>query len=137
MRLPAPTIVIALMALIIAALSWALVYYSRDELRLVAQAPEDEIPVQSSVSSAEGFSQVRISAESQTASGISLRALQPARTEAAAEVYGVVVNVQPLIDLRARYVATVSDARALRAAATSSAAEYQRLRHPDKLKSLL
>jgi len=128
MRLPAPTIVIALMALIIAALSWALVYYSRDELRLVAQAPEDEIPVQSSVSSAEGFSQVRISAESQTASGISLRALQPARTEAAAEVYGVVVNVQPLIDLRARYVATVSDARALRAAATSSAAEYQRLK---------
>ena len=47
------------MALIIAALSWALVYYSRDELRLVAQAPEDEIPVQSSVSSEEGFSQVR------------------------------------------------------------------------------
>ena len=47
------------MAVVIAALGWALVYFARDELHLNAKAPEDEIPVQSAVSSEEGFSQVQ------------------------------------------------------------------------------
>ncbi len=122
------TVVIAVMAVIIAALGWALIYFARDELHLNAKAPEDEIPVQSAVSSEEGFSQVKVTQASQEASGIAFRSLQAARAEAAAEVYGVVVNVQPLIDLRARYISAVSDARAARAVAANSGTEYQRLR---------
>jgi hypothetical protein len=43
-------------------------------------------------------------------------------------VYGVIVNVQPLIDLRARYSTSVADARSLRAAASNSATDYQRFK---------
>src|SRR5262249_906341 len=87
------------------------------------------IPLQSALSRQGGSAAVRLSKESQAASGIVVRRLEEARAGAAAEVYGVIVNVQPLIDLRARYGAAVLDARSLRAAASNGAAEYQRLKH--------
>src|SRR5215468_5704221 len=122
------TVVIASMAVVIAVLVWALIYFARDELHLRAKAPEDEVPLQSALSRQGGSAAVRLSKESQAASGIVVRALEEARAGAAAEVYGVIVNVQPLIDLRARYGAAVLDARSLRAAASNSASEYQRLK---------
>ena len=126
MKLNLQTVIIATMAVIIAALTWALIFYARDELDLMTAVPEDEIPLRSSVSSEEGYARVQISKESQAASGIAVQVLETASAGATAEVYGVVVNVQPLVDARARYIAAVSDARALRAAATNSATEYQR-----------
>ena len=126
MKLNLQTVIIATMAVIIAVLAWALIFYARDELDLMTAVPDDEIPLRSSVSSEEGYAQVQISKESQAASGIVVQALEAVSAGATAEVYGVVVNVQPLIDARARYIAAVSDARALRAAATNSATEYQR-----------
>jgi hypothetical protein len=122
------TVIIASMAVVIAVLTWALVYFARDQLQLKARAPEDEIPVQSALSHQGGSAAVRLAKESQAASGIALRSLERARAEAAAEVYGVIVNVQPLIDLRARYGTSVFDARSLRAASFNSAAEYERLK---------
>jgi hypothetical protein len=123
------TVIIASMAVVIAMLAWALVYFGRDELHLAAKAPEDEIPVHSALSSKGGFAAVRLRKESQEASGITVQTLENARVEAGAEVYGVIVNVQALIDLRARYGTSVSDSHSLRAAATNSAADYQRLKN--------
>ncbi len=122
------TIVIASMAVVIAVLVWALMYFGRDELHLTAKAPEDQIPVHSALSTQGGSAAVRLSAESQAASGIAVQTLEQARADAAAEVYGVVVNVQPLIDLRARYGASVSEVRSLRAAASNSTTDYQRFK---------
>jgi hypothetical protein len=121
-------IIIASMAVVIAVLAWALVYFGRDELHLAAKAPLDEIPVRSALSTKDGFAAVHLRKESQEASGITVQTLEKARAEAAAEVYGVIVNVQPLIDLRARYGSSVSDARSLRAAASNSTADYQRFK---------
>ncbi len=103
MRTRPQTIIIASMALVIAVLAWALVYFGRDEMHLSAKAPEDEIPVRSALSMQGGSAAVRLTKESQEASGIAVQTLEKARAEAAAEVYGVIVNVQPLLDLRARY----------------------------------
>ena len=114
------------MAVVIAVLAWGLVYFGRDELHLAAKGPEDEIPVHSALSKQAGSAAVRLSKESQEASGIAVQTLKEARADPVAEVYGVVVNVQPLLDLRARYGASVSEARSLRAAASNSAADYQR-----------
>jgi hypothetical protein len=122
------TVVIASMAAVIAVLAWALVYFGRDELHLAAKAPEDGIPVHSALGTKDGFATVRLGKQSQEASGITVQALEKTRAEAAAEVYGVIVNVQPLIDLRARYGASVSDAHSVRAAASNSAADYQRFK---------
>ena len=122
------TVIIVSMAVVIAALAWALVYFGRDELHLTAKVPENEIPVRSALGMQGGSAAVRLPKESQEASGITVRTLEQARADAAAEVYGVIVNVQPLIDLRARYGASVSDARSLSAAASNSAADYQRFK---------
>jgi len=128
MRAHPQTVIIASMAVVIALLTWALVYFGRDELRLAAKTPEDELPVRSGVSNQAGSAAVRLPKESQGASGIATQTLERAHAEAAVEVYGVIVNLQPLIDLRARYATSVSEARSLRAAASNSAADYQRFK---------
>jgi hypothetical protein len=122
------TLVIAAMALVIAALSVALVYFARDELRLRATRPEEAIPTPSAVKDDDGFAAVKVSAESQKASGIRTATLQEATSASAAEVYGVVVNLQPLYELRGKYLAALAERRALRAAAANSRNEYERLR---------
>jgi hypothetical protein len=122
------TIVIASMGIVIAVLAWALVYFGRDELHLGAKAPEDEIPIHSALSKQNGSAAVRLPTDSQEASGIAVQTLESARADSAAEVYGVVVSIQPLLDLRARYGASVSEARSLRAVAANSAADYQRFK---------
>jgi hypothetical protein len=126
MKLSASTVVIAVMAVIIAVLCWALVYFARDELKMKAERGEDEIPTRSALAEKEGFAAVKVSPESQKASGIVTAALAAARSEAAAEVYGVVVNLQPLYDLRGKYLAGTADAGGLRAALASSRAQYER-----------
>ena len=127
MRASRANAIIAVMAVVIAVLFWALVYFARHELRLVARSQEDEIPTRSAVGNAGGFPSVSVSTESQAAAGIVTRELAAARSDAAAEVYGVVVNIQPLLEVRARYLSAIAEGRALRAAAASSGSEYQRM----------
>jgi hypothetical protein len=79
------------------------------------------------VTQREGYTAVTVSAESQQASGIATAVLKPARSESAAEVYGIVLSLQPLYDLRGRYLAAAAELRGLRATAANSEAEYQRL----------
>lgn len=74
-----------------------------------------------------GRSTVRIPSAAQKAGGIETRALEPARGEPEIAVYGTVVNIQPLIDLRTRYLAARADADGIRASLKASRAEYQRL----------
>jgi hypothetical protein len=119
---------IAVMAAIIAVLAWALVYYARDELELTAEHAEEEIETPSAAAESGGFAVVRVSAESQKASGIQTAALDTATSSAGAEVYGIVVNLQPLFELRGRYLAALAERRALRAGAANSRGEYERLK---------
>ena len=128
MRPPRSALIIAAMAIIIAALTWALVYYARDEFKLTAERRDDDIPTRSAITVDDGFAVVRVSAESQKASGIVTAELETARSEAAAEVYGAVLNPQPLLDLRGRYLAAAAEVRGLSAASASSRAEYERLK---------
>jgi hypothetical protein len=128
MRLTGANLVIAAMALVIAVLAWALVYYARDEFELTGERVEEEIETPSAVGEDGGFATVGVSAESQQASGIETARLAAATSSAAAEVYGVVVNPQPLYELRGRYVAALAERQALRAAAANSRNEYERLR---------
>ena len=122
------SVAIGFMAIVIAMLAWALVYYARDELGLQVAGESEEIATQSTVDSQGGQATVTVTAESQKASGLVTAALQGARGEAAAEVYGVVVDLQPLFDARGRYLAAASDAQGLRAIAENSRAEYERVR---------
>ena len=70
MRPPGITLLVATMAVVIAALTVALVYFARDELGLTAEHPEEEIETPSAVGEVDGFATVSVSAESQKASGM-------------------------------------------------------------------
>lgn len=128
MRIHASAVIISVMAVLIAVLLWAVVYFARDEWHLKAETRDDNLPVHANVGNEEGFATVRVSEQGQRASGIATREVEEATARASAEVYGTVVNVQPLLDLRARYVAAISEARALRAAAVNTEAEYHRVK---------
>jgi hypothetical protein len=128
MRLTRSAVIIAAMAVIIAVLAWALVYYARDELRLQAEGTDYQIPAASAVGSQDGLSTVTVSPESQKASGLATAKLEAARGQASAEVYGTVVDLHALFDLRGRYLSAVSEAQGLRAVAENSRGEYERVR---------
>lgn len=119
--------IIAVMAVIITLLSWALIYYSRDELGTQAEKHDEQIKAVSTARVDGGRPVVRISAESQKAAGIAVQALKSARREAAFEVYGIVANLQPLAELRGRYLAATAESRAAHATLAAAESEYRRM----------
>jgi hypothetical protein len=127
MKFTASHAIIAVMAIIIAVLSWILIYFARDELRGAPGGHEDEIETTSAAGIDGGRAVVHVPTESQKASGIATQALKAGSSEAAIEVYGMVMNLQPLAELRGRYLAAAAEARALRAAVAAAESEYQRM----------
>jgi multidrug efflux pump subunit AcrA (membrane-fusion protein) len=120
--------IIAVMGLVIAVLIWTLVYFARDELRLDKDAYEEEIAIASTASEVDGRPVVRVSRASQAASGIAVQPLQSASSEDVLEVYGAVVGIQPLLELRGRYLAALGEVRSRQAAVRAAQAEYERMR---------
>ena len=125
---PRSTMIIAVMGAVIALLAWALVYFARDEFRLASEARDDSIPTASAVREEDGFAVVSISAQSQKASGVETAALRSARSEATAEIYGVVVDPRPLIEQRARLLAVMAQRQAARLAVTTAQIDHLRLK---------
>lgn len=127
MKLTRSHALIAAMAAVIAVLLWALIYYARDEFGAAPEAREDSIPTASMADVEDGRPVVRISPESQKASGIAVESLRAGRSEAAAEAYGVVMNLQPLSEARGRYLAASAEAAALRSVVAAAEAEFKRM----------
>ena len=119
--------IIAVMAVVITLLSWALIYYSRDELGTQAEKHDDRIKSVSTAGVEDGRPVVRISAQSQKAAGIAVQTLKSAKREAASEAYGMVVNLQPLAELRGRYLAATAESRAARATLAVAESDYRRM----------
>ncbi|MSQ58699.1 MAG: hypothetical protein EXR36_03395 [Betaproteobacteria bacterium] len=127
MKLTRSHIIIACMALIIAVLAFALVFYARDEIKPAASHEEKEVATRSAVGNKEGFATVSLSVESQQASGIATADLRGMDSKASAEIFGVVLNPQPLFELRAQYLAALAQSRTQRIALASAQGEHQRL----------
>jgi hypothetical protein len=118
--------IIAAMALVIAVLALALMYFARDEMGVRSEGKTEAIKTASMASVEEGRAIVRVSAQAQKASGIAVRRLSAGRSEEAVEAYGMVVNVLPLTELRGRYLASAAEAKALRALVAVAETEYRR-----------
>lgn len=127
MKLRPSHAIIAMMAVVITLLSWALIYYSRDELGTQAEKREDQIKAVSTAGVEDGRPVVRISVQSQKAAGIATQTLKSAKREAASEAYGIVVNLQPLMELRGRYLAAMAESRAARATLAAAESESRRM----------
>ena len=127
MKLRSAHAIIAVMAGVITLLSWALIYYSRDELGTQAEKHEEQIKAVSAAGVEGGRPIVRIAVQSQKAAGIAVQPLKSAQREAAFEAYGIVVNLQPLAELRGRYLAAAAESRALRATLAAAESESRRM----------
>lgn len=120
--------VIGGMAAIIVLLAWAVVYFGRDEWTLGKGDDYEKAGAPSRVSTTGDSPVIKIPVRVQSASGIETQALKAASFERELRVYGTVVNLQSLIELRSRYLAAVAEADVIRASLASSAREYERLR---------
>lgn len=127
MKLRPAHAIIVVMAMVITLLSWALIFYSRDELGTQAEKHDEQIKAVSSARVDDGRPVVRISAQSQKAAGITVQAVESARREAVFEVYGMVANLQPLAELRGRYLAATAESKAARATLAAAESEYRRM----------
>jgi len=121
------TIIIALQALIIVILFWVLVFYGKDEYEAYTQADEEQIPTPSRVSTDKGSTVVTLGPRTQQQSDIRTAPLQTGTHQDNFYSYGVVVSIEPLIELRSRYLAAKADANVARAALANSRQEHQRL----------
>jgi len=121
-------VLIAALSIVIVLLLWAVVYFARDEYHAALREGAQKQPVAPVLSQAQGRTAVRVSAESQRASGVEVQKLSAGQSQPAAEVYGDIVDLRPLLDLRVRFLAAQAEVRALRAAASSAATEHQRLK---------
>lgn len=126
MKITARDAVIALMAVVIAVLSWSLIYVWRDQLRNHAEQYEEEIEIETNATVEDGRAIVRIDDNSRAASGIRVEPLRAARNETSVQVYGSVVDFSLLLDLRGKYFAASGERRAMRASLETARAEYQR-----------
>lgn len=120
-------IIIILQTVIIVVLAWVLVFYGKDEFEAYQRQDDEEISPPSHVATEKGSVVVTLSAEAQKASGIATEALKSASHQSQLVSYGTVVGIEPLTDLRARYLAARADAGVVRASMTNTQQDYQRL----------
>lgn len=112
---------------IIVVLSWALVYYARDEWNLAEWHQQDEVEAPSRLSTENGRPTLNLPAAVQEASGIATASLRAVALEPELKVYGAVADLGPLLDARTRYFAAKAEADVVRAALAASNAEYERV----------
>lgn len=127
MKLQPSHVVIAVMAVIIALLSWSVIYYSRDELGTQAKGRDDDVKTTSMAGEDDGRPVVKLSPQSQKAAGIVVAPLEAMRREAGFEAYGMVMGLQPLTELRARYLAAAAEVSAARVSAAAAESEAARM----------
>jgi hypothetical protein len=122
------TLLIWVLSGIIIVLTWTLVYYARDEWGLGEHRDDaEEIVTPSRVSSENGKATLDIPAATREASGITTTPLQRADYSPADTIYGVVADLQGLIELRMRYRTAIAEAQVVRAQLANREAEYKRL----------
>lgn len=120
-------LIIALQALLIIILFWVLVFYGKDEYEAYTREQGEEIDSPQRVSTDHGSTVVTLSEEAQAQSGITTTALKAGTHQSTLSSYGSVVSIEPLIELRTRYLTAKADASVVRASLVSSQQEYQRL----------
>jgi hypothetical protein len=122
------TPLIWILSAIIIVLTWALVYYARDEWQL-GEPGEDEkgIEAPSRVTNENGRTTLDVPTATQQASGIATAPLKKADYKSSEVVYGVVSDLKSLMELRTRYRAALAEAEVVRAQLVNSAAEHKRL----------
>lgn len=120
--------IIGLQAIIIVLLFWVLVFYGKDEYEAYTHGNDaSEIESKPHITNENGAVVVTLSSASQQQSGIVSRPLNAASHQTSLSSYGMVIGIDPLIELRTRYLSARADANVVRSSIANSQQEYQRM----------
>lgn len=119
------TIVIILQAVLIVVLFWALVYFARDEYE--ARQRDHDLAGGEHVVARGDEHEIHLSGEAQRQGGIATSELKAATYRGSIAAFGSVIGIEPLLELRSRYLTAVEEVRAGSAARANSHQDYERL----------
>lgn len=117
----------ALVALVMALVA-GVIYLGRDEYHQLSRDNGEAIGSQTSADELVGPGRLKIGEAERRASGIEVATLEAADAGELVDVQGVVVDLRPLMEARARYATQSAEIRALRSAANAARVEAERAR---------
>ena len=122
------SLIITLQALLIIALFWVLIFYSKDEYDAYQNRHEDEIASPNHISENKGMSIVSLSAAIQQNSGITTAKVSSSTFAGKLKSTGTVIAIDSLIEAKANYLQTKSEIALANAASSNNLQQYQRLK---------
>ncbi len=122
------SLIIGAQALLIVALFWVLVFYSKDEYEAFQNSHEDEIATPNHISEKDGINIVSLSAVTQQNSGITTAKLTSSSFAGMLKSTGTVIAIDSLIEAKANYLRAKSEIALARAASGTNLQQYQRLK---------
>ncbi|HEX5539943.1 MAG TPA: hypothetical protein VFX01_09170, partial [Methylophilaceae bacterium] len=119
--------IIALQAILIIVLFWMLVFYGQDEYENYTREADETIETPSLLNTDHGATVVTLSPQTQAQSDIRTTPLHAGRHQDTLAALGSVISIDPLIELRTRYLNAKAEADVVRASLLNSRQEYERL----------
>lgn len=116
----------AVLLVLIVMLSAATLYLGRDEYQELAREHGATIGTQTTVDEMVEPGKLRLPDKERQTAGLGLAPLAAAEGANAVEVFGTVVDIQPLVEARTRYLAQSGEIRVLRATTGHLESEYRR-----------
>ena len=121
-------LIIGMQSVLIIALFWVLIFYSKDEYVAYQNSHEDSIVSPNRVVKNNGLSIVSLSAATQQNSGITTAKLLSSSFAGTQKSIGTVIAFDSLIEAKANYLRAKSDIALARAASGTNSQQYQRLK---------
>ena len=122
------SLIIVLQAVLIIALFWVLVFYSKDEFEAFQNTHEEDIASLNRVSTNEGINIVSLSAATQQNSGIQTIKINSATFQGEVKSFGNVVSIDGLSEAKSRYLNLKSEITITQSASANNLKQYQRLK---------
>jgi hypothetical protein len=116
----------ALLGLVVAGLVAAVVWLGRDEYREIARRADEAIGADTVADEKIGPGRLRLPEAERRMADIETAPLAATSAEPSEAVQGMVADLRPLVEARARYLARAGELRALRPALAAAESEYQR-----------
>jgi hypothetical protein len=122
------TFAMAALVVLVMALVAGVIYLGRDEYHQLSRENGETIGSQTSADELVGPGRLKIGEAERRASGIEVAPLVAAEADDLVDIQGVVVDLRPLVEARARYATQSAEIRGLRSAAVAAKAEAERAR---------
>ena len=122
------SLIICLQALLIIALFWVLIFYSKDEYETYQNSHEDEIASPNHIAEKNGINTVSLSLATQQNSGITTAKVLRSAFAGKLKSTGSVIAIDNLIEAKANYLRAKSEIALAQSASSNNLQQYQRLK---------